>query len=357
MKRHGNLWPELVSFRNLLHAAQQAGRGKRGLANVARFRFDLENQLCRIQDDLISQSYEPGPYHTFEICEPKRRLISAAPFRDRVIHHALCNVLEPIFERCFLFDSYACRKGKGTHAAVDRFQSFARQHRYVLKCDVQKFFPSVDHELLKGLLARKIKDHDVLWLIDRIIDSSNPQDPVLRWYPGDGLLTPSERRRGMPIGNQTSQFFANVFLNPFDHFIRETIRVPGYVRYCDDFAIFGDDKAWLADVRERCRQFLRSLRLTLHPAKSVVSRTQDGCQFLGYRVFPRRRRLPRTNLVKFRRRLRIMQRDFAAGFIDCSAIRRRLVSWIGHALHADTEQLRSHILGDTIFTRTVAASC
>ncbi len=356
MKRHANLWPELVSFRNLLYAAQQAGRGKRGLANVARFRFDLERQLCRIQDELLEKTYAPGPYHTFEICEPKRRLISAAPFRDRVVHHALCNILEPIFEPTFVCDSYACRKGKGTHACVDRFQSFARRHRYVLKCDVRKFFPSVDHSLLKSILTRKIKDTDVLWLIDRIIDSSNPQDPVLRWYPGDDLLTPSERRRGMPIGNQTSQFFANVFLNPFDHFVTETLRVPGYVRYCDDFAIFSDDKAWLNHIREQCRHFLRGLRLTLHPDKSAISRVNDGCRFLGYRVFPDHRRLPRPHLVKFRRRLVAMQRGFATGEIDFGSIRRRLVSWIGHALHANTAQLRADILGDTIFARTAAAS-
>jgi retron-type reverse transcriptase len=325
------------------------------LANVARFRFDLERQLCRLQDELTTKTYEPGPYHTFEICEPKRRLISAAPFRDRVVHHALCNVLEPIFERCFVFDSYACRKGKGTHAAVARFQSFARRHGYVLKCDVRKFFPSIDHELLKSNLARKIKDIDVLWLIARIIDGSNPQEPVLRWYPEDDLLTPSERRRGLPIGNQTSQFFANVFLNPFDHFVTETIRVPGYVRYCDDFAIFGDDKPWLAHVRERCRQFLSTLRLTLHPDKSVISPVKHGCRFLGYRVFPHHRRLPRSNLVRFRRRLRAMQRAFAKGAIDTRSIHRRLVSWIGHALHANTERLRADILADTIFVRAATA--
>ncbi|MBV8611148.1 MAG: group II intron reverse transcriptase domain-containing protein [Singulisphaera sp.] len=151
--------------------------------------------------------------------EGKARQISAAPFRDRVVHHALTGVLEPIFERSFVFDSYACRKGKGTHAAVDRCQGFARRYRYVLKADVRKFFPSIDHAILKGLVARKVKDPHVLWLVDRIIDHGNPQDPVLMWFPGDDLLTHTERRRRLPLGNQTSRFFANVYLDPLDHFV------------------------------------------------------------------------------------------------------------------------------------------
>ncbi len=342
-----------MGFRNLLRAARNAARGKRHSANVVRFGFDLENQLVRLQDELVSQTYQPGAYRTFEIFEPKRRLISAAPFRDRVVHHALCNVLEPIFERTFVYDSYACRKGKGTHAAVDRFQHFARRHRYVLKCDLRKFFPSVDHEILKQVVARKIKDRDVLWLVHRIIDSSNTQEPVDCWFPGDDLWTPCERRRGIPIGNQTSQFFANVLLNPFDHFVTEQLGGSGYVRYVDDFAIFGDDKSQLSDIRDRCREHLASYRLRLHPDKSVISRTVDGARFLGFRVFPTHRLLPRENLVRFRQRLRAMQAGFANGDVDLASIRRRLVSWVGHAMHADSSRLQADILHSTIFTRTM----
>ena len=341
-----------MSFHNLLRAARNASRGKSRLANVARFGFDLEHQLVQIHDELVSRTYQPGSYRTFEIFEPKRRMISAAPFRDRVVHHALCNVLEPIFERTFVFDSYACRRGKGTHAAVDRFQTFARKHRYVLKCDLRKFFPSVDHQILKEVVAHKIKDHDVRWLVDRIIDNSNPQEPIDCCFPGDDLVTVAERRRGMPIGNQTSQFFANVLLNPFDHFVRDHLRVAGYVRYVDDFAIFGDSAAELSQLRDRCRQFLATLRLRLHPQKSVVSRTINGTRFLGYRVFPTHRRLPATNLILLRRRLRQMQKDYARGIVDLASVRRRLVSWIGHASHAETSQLRTDLLGGILFTRS-----
>ena len=167
MKRANNLCSTVTSFGNLDRATSRAAKGKRLQTNVAQFLFDRERQLFQLQDELISRTYQPGGYRTFEIFEPKRRMISAAPFRDRVVHHALCGVLEGIFEPSFIFDSYACRRGKGTHAAISRFQSYARNHRYVLQCNVRKFFPSVDHKILKQLIARKVKDQDVLWLAGR----------------------------------------------------------------------------------------------------------------------------------------------------------------------------------------------
>ena len=212
MKRHNHLWDWMTGYSNLERAAIKAARGKRRRRNVAEFLYNLETEICQLQDELRDKTYKPGAYHTFFIYEPKLRMISAAPFRDRVVHHALCSVLEWTFEPTFISDSYACRRGKGTHAAVDRFTEFARRNRYVLKCDVRKFFPSVDHEILKETVARKVKDRNALWLVDRIIDGSNPQEPVWDWFPGDDLLTRTERRLGLPIGNQTSQFFANVFL-------------------------------------------------------------------------------------------------------------------------------------------------
>jgi retron-type reverse transcriptase len=181
MKRFGNLWERIISFENLLMAAHAAARGKRFKPGIARFFFNLEPELLRLQEELSSKTYCPGPYRTFTIYEGKARQISAAPFRDRLVHHALTGILEPIFERSFIHDSYACRKGKGTHAAVDRCQGFARRFRYVLKADVRKYFPSIDHAILKRLVARKIKDPNVLWLVGRIIDHSNPQESVLMW--------------------------------------------------------------------------------------------------------------------------------------------------------------------------------
>jgi retron-type reverse transcriptase len=341
MRRHGGLWDRLVSFPNLLQAARQAARGKRHRFNAANFEFHRERELCRLQEELRRHAWVPGPYHTFTIRRPKPRLISAAPFRDRVVDHALCNVLTPIFEPTFIHDSYACRRGEGTHAAVDRFTAFARRHRYVLQCDVSKYFPSVDHRLLEEQIARKVKDTDVLRLVQQIIDHSNPQEPVQEWFPGDDLFTPASRRRGLPLGNQTSQFFANVYLDPFDHFVKEALRVRCYLRYCDDFVLLGDDTARLADLRQRCREELARWRLRLHPRKAVISRVQDGTRWLGYRVFPTHRLLPRANVVGMQRRLRRLQAGYRAGQLTGVEVCRSLAGWLGHAARADTWRLRT----------------
>jgi retron-type reverse transcriptase len=351
MKRHGSLWPDLTSFSNLHAAARKARRGKREHPNVARFEFAVEQELCRLQDELSDHRYQPGDYKTFFIYEPKVRLISAAPFRDRVVHHALYNVIGPIFERTFIPDSYACRTGKGTHAAIDRFTHFARGFPYVLKCDVQKYFPSIDHAILKELIRRKVKDRDVLRLTDLIIGHANPQEPVQAWFPGDDLFTGAERRRGLPLGNQTSQFFANVYLDPFDHFVKEQLRVRGYIRYVDDFVLFGHDPAELAWQREACRSFLARLRLRLHPAKCVISRVVDGTRFLGYRVFPEHRVLPKANIHSFQRRVRHWQADYTGWVIDWEPIRRGLCGWFGHATQADTFSLQQRLLADMVFQR------
>jgi retron-type reverse transcriptase len=334
----------------------KARRGKRHRPDVLRFHFNLEQELWRLHDELSRRDYRPGPYRTFTIHEPKVRLISAAPYRDRVVHHALCNVLEPVFERSLSFDSYSCRAGKGTHAAVDRCQEYARRYRYVLKADIRKFFPSIDHEVLKAALARKIKDRDVLWLAGLIIDCANPQERVLQWFPGDDLFTPLERRRGLPIGNQTSQFFANVYLDALDHFVKDRLRAPGYVRYCDDFLAFSDDKRALGSVRAMIVNFLDDFRLMLHPDKSVIFPTAQGIRFLGYRVFPSHRLLAKENVHRFRRRLRSMRRDFARGAITLNQVRPRIQSWIGHAMHADTYRLRARLFGDHPFHRITTES-
>jgi retron-type reverse transcriptase len=354
MKRYGYLWDELVSFRNLLHAAESAQRGKRFRPSVGAFHFQLERELWKLREELLTHTYQPGPYRSFYIHEPKKRLISAAPYRHRVVHHALTTVLEPIFERTFVRDSYACRKGKGTHAAVRRAQQFSRRYKYVFKADIAKFFPSMDHDILKRLVARKIKDPDVLWLVGQIIDGSNPQEPVTMWFPGDDLFTASERRRGIPIGNQTSQFFANVYLDALDHFILDHLRAPGYVRYVDDFLIFANDKRILHDIRARLPRFLAGFRLRLHSKKNVVFPVAEGIRFLGYRVFPTHRLLVKDNVRRFRHRVRVMQRQYAAGEIGCEQVRQRLMSWIGHAKQADTYLLRRRLFASFGFQRAAA---
>ena len=212
-RKEADLFDRIATFPALLEAAQRAAKGKRAKPGVAAFLAGLEPEVLRLERELRSGRYRPGRYTKIEIFDPKHRVVSAAPFRDRVVHHALCAVCEPIFERGFIHDSYANRLGKGTHRAVARYEAFRDRYRHVLRCDVYRYFPAIDHEILKRDLRRRVACERTLALADRIIDGSNPQEPVHLLFPGDDLLTPLERRRGLPIGNLTSQFFANVYLD------------------------------------------------------------------------------------------------------------------------------------------------
>lgn len=327
MKRYGNLWPDIIDFSNLLDAARKAQRGKRFRSNVLAFNYDLERNLLTLKTQLETKTYRPGCYRTFEIVEPKRRMISAAPYRDRVVHHALCNVIVPILESTFIHDSYANCWGFGSHQALRRFTDFARSSRYVLQCDIQKYFPSIDHEILKSLLRRKLKCNDTLWLIDTLIDGSNEQFPSVEHLPQDDLLAPLARRRGLPIGNLTSQFFANVYLNGFDHFVKETLKASKYLRYVDDFALFSDDWAFLIDARAAIEDYLSQLRLKIHPIKSQTFETQYGANFLGFRVLPDRIRVRSENLRRSRRRLKQLQINYATYRASLDDVIRSLQSW------------------------------
>ncbi|MCU0918556.1 MAG: RNA-directed DNA polymerase [Planctomycetes bacterium] len=339
MKSHKNLFPQIVSFGNLLAASHQAAQGKRERPNVILFFRRLEDHLWELQQELADRTYQPGAYHTFSIYRPKPRLISAAPFRDRVVHHALINVIGPLLERGFIYDSYANRVGKGTHRAIRRFQWFLRRHRYVLQCDIRKYFPSIDHEILKGMLHRRIADTGTRCLIDRIIDGSNDQEFVCDYFPGDDLLTALSRRRGLPIGNLTSQFFANFYLNPFDHFVKESLRCEAYVRYVDDFALFSDSKRQLQEWRSALSSFLASCRLKLHPKRVQIAPADIAHRFLGQVVQPSHRRLTGENVRRFRKRLRRWERR------PPENLRSRIASWLGHARQADTRALLVSLRG------------
>jgi retron-type reverse transcriptase len=344
MKRYGNLWEQIIAFDNLLLAARKAQKGKRFRENVLAFNYNLEQELPQLQRDLSDRTYQPGLYRTFQIYEPKPRLISAAPYRDRVVHHALCNVIVPIFERTFIADSYANRVGFGTHRALKRFIEFARNRRYVLQCDVRKYFPSLDHEILKSLIQRKIKCSDTLWLIETIIDSSNAQETVIDHFPDDDLITPLVRRRGLPIGNLTSQFFANIYLNGFDHFAKEVLKAEQYVRYVDDFALFSDDWQYLSDARLQIESYLATLRLKIHPVKSQLFETRHGATFLGFRVLPDRIRVRTENLRRARRRLRQLHTRYRSGSISQTQLTQSLQSWFAHLEQGDTWQLKQVVL-------------
>jgi retron-type reverse transcriptase len=351
MKRYGNLWPRIIDFENLLRSARKAQRGKRFRENVLAFNYSLEQELLRLHQELKGQTYRPGKYKTFQVWEPKPRLISAAPYRDRVVHHTLCNVILPIFESTFIFDSYANREGFGTHRALRRFTQHARSSRYALQCDVRKYFPSIDHAILKALIRRKIKCPETLWLIDTIIDGSNEQEPTIDYFPGDDLLTPIQRRRGLPIGNLTSQFFANIYLNGFDHYVQEQLKATKYLRYVDDFALFSDDRAFLAEARLGIEAHLADLRLKIHPIKSQLFETCHGATFVGFRVLPDRIRVRNDNLRRARLRLKRLQTAYARDRISFDRLTQSVKSWAAHLKHGDTGRLRADIFRQLVFVR------
>ncbi|WP_315788859.1 RNA-directed DNA polymerase [Fischerella sp. JS2] len=351
MKRYGNLYSQIIDFENILAAARKAQKGKRFRENVLAFNYNLEGELTKLQQELIYKTYQPGTYRTFYIKEPKSRMISAAPYRDRVVHHALCNVIVPQIESTFISDSYANRLGFGTHRALHRFTKFARSSRYVLQCDIQKYFPSIDHKILKNLLRRKIKCPDTLWLIDTIIDNSNEQLAAIEYFESDYLLTPVERRRGLPIGNLTSQFFANVYLNNFDHFVKEQLKVKKYLRYVDDFALFSDDRGFLSEARLAIEEYLAKLRLKIHPVKSQLFETKHGANFVGFRILTDRIRVRTENLRRAKRRLRKMHNDYIHGKISQEKVSQSIQSWFAHLEHGDTWQLCQQIFAALAWTR------
>lgn len=351
MKRHGHLFPRIVAFENILTAARKAQCCKRYRDDVLAFNYALEPNLARLQAELTAKTYQPGPYKTFVIYEPKRRLISAAPYRDRVAHHALCNVIEPIFNNGMIDSCYANRKGKGTHKALDQFVSLAKQYRYCLRADIEKYFPSMDHALLKDTIRRKIKCRDTLWLIDAILDNSNEQEPVGQYYGRDELLTPCYRRHGLPIGNLTSQLWANVYLSDIDHRLAGTYSMKRYLRYVDDFALFSDDRAELEAAQALLDELLSRARLRLHPVKTQITETRQGVNFLGFRVFPDQVRLRQDNLRRARKRMRSLQWKYRQGRITWTEVKNSLQSWNAHAAYGDTFRLRQHVFSALVFAR------
>ena len=321
------MYHELTSWDNLLLAYRKASKGKRGKANVAAFEHRLEDNLLALQAELRGQTYQPGAYVHFTIHEPKHRLISAAPFRDRVVHHALCNLIEPIFERSFIHDSYANRVGKGTHRALQRCQTFARRYPYVLQCDVRQFFPAIDHAILRDILARKIGDAQVLDLAGRILASGEGvlhEEYDMVYFPGDDLFA-IHRPRGLPIGNLTSQFWANCYLNPFDHFVKRELGCKAYLRYVDDFMLFAEDKKTLWAWKEAIEARLARFRLTIHSGAHPRPVT-DGIPFLGFITFPGRRRLNRRKGVYYARKLRRLTAS--------------VQGWVNHVRYGNTTGLR-----------------
>jgi len=253
MKTYKNLYSQVCDFQNLLKSYYQARRCKSKKGYIIDFEWNLEKNLFDIQKKLKDHNYQFGQYQSFYVSDPKKRLIFAAPFQDRIVHHAICNVIEPIFDRGFIFDSYACRRNKGTHKAVFRLKKFMRSFGdnkfYLLKADIKKYFLNIDRDILFQLIKKKISDQDTLWLIRAVIDSL------------DG-------KKGIPIGNLTSQLFANIYLNELDQFVKHHLKVKYYCRYVDDFVLLHQGRSQLKKWRAEIKEFLENkLQLEIHPQK------------------------------------------------------------------------------------------
>ena len=325
MKRKGYLWGDICRFDALYDAAREAMRGKRSKQAVARFFVDLEPELWQLLDDLNGRSYRPQPYRVFTVTDPKPRRICAPDIRDRVLHHAICRVVEPVLEGGFIHDTYACRRGKGTHAAIRRAQCFMRRSGYYLQLDVARFFDSVDNTVIKQILRRKLKDPDLLWLLDTIIDHRVP------------FL---EHGKGMPIGNLTSQIFANLYLDPLDHLVKDELGVKRYVRYMDDLLLFSRDKGRLWDLHARVESFLADeLSLRFKDRSTTLAPVSEGMTFLGFRVFPSVIRLTRRGWRRFRRKVIEREQGYADGACSEEELVRSAASLVGHLAHADARNL------------------
>ena len=334
MHRLSGLWPQLVQFDNLWLAWRRARKGKSRRPDVVLFELEVECHLRQLQRELVNGQYQPGAYRLFSLYERKPRIIAAAPFRDRVVHHALMNIIEAPLDRRFIDDSYACRRGKGTHAAIERYQRWSQRYRYVLQLDLQRYFPSIQHTLLKTALRARIKDQPVLDLLDQIIDAS----------PSTGGL-------GIPIGNLTSQFFANLYLDDFDHWVKEKLRVKPYLRYVDDMVFLAHDKGQLRAILPLIEAQLIRYQVRIHPNKVHIRPTRCGINFLGYQITPQCRRLANGNGYRFRRRLRTYAHLYRLGLLDWAAIDPAVQAWIGHACHGDTIGLRQTLFGHVSFVR------
>ena len=331
-----DLWQELCSYDNLFLAYTKARKHKTRKDYIIEFEKDLKDNLLLLRSELSLHCYDPKPLVNFTIHDPKMRKISKSDFRDRVIHHALCNIIEPIFEKTFIYDSYANRINKGALKAIDRFDRFKRKvtrnntlRCYVLKADIRKYFDNIEHEILLSIIKKRIFDKRVIWLIRKI------------------LANPSSSDKGMPLGNLTSQFFANVYLNELDYFVKHKLKARYYIRYVDDFVIFNTDAEILEDYKRQINLFLREkLDIELHPEKSKVLRLSERLTFLGFRIFYHHKLLKKSNMVRMKGRIEALKQEYAEKKMDYDSIYDFLEGWIAYAKNADTYNLRKRIMAE-----------
>ncbi len=306
MKSYGSLFERVVAPANLAEAMARAARGKGDRGGVARFLRDADAELAAMRVELLDGAYRPRPFQQFGILDPKPRTISCADFRDRVVHHAVCGVVAPCIERGLIADNYACRVGKGSHRALLRAKEFALRYGWFLKSDIRRYYDSVDHGILLGKLGRLCREARLLRLFEVIV-----RQPL----PGQAA------GKGLPIGSLTSQWFANLYLDETDHWLKEVRRVPGYVRYMDDLACWSDSKQELLALAADLEAFV-SERLEVHlkPERTFVGPVSEGMPFLGWRVYPRLLRQQGARLRLRRRKFAQREAQYGRGEISAAKL-------------------------------------
>lgn len=316
-----HIFYNIISVENLLVAWREFLRGKRRRRDVIKFGLNLTDDILALHRELEAKTYRHGGYHAFKINDPKPRHIHKASVRDRLLHHAIYRILYPYFDRKFIFDSFSCRRDKGTHLALDCFRDYARivsknhtRTAWVLKCDVRKFFENIDHEILKNVLAKHISDNDILWLLGEVIDSF---------------------MSGLPLGNLTSQLLVNVYMNEFDHYLKRKLKVKYCVRYADDFVILHENREYLENILPKISKFLEEhLRLSLHPNKVFIKTFASGIDFLGWVHFSHHRILRTSTKRRMFGRLKV------------SANKNTLDSYKGLLKHGNTFKLTQQLPKD-----------
>jgi len=341
----GLTYADVYSFSSLLAAFRRARRAKRGKGGEPEFYLHLEENLLRLAGQLRDRTFRPDQYRYFPLRTPKNRIVSEASFRDRIVHHSLVGALEPVFERRFVDTSYACRKNKGAHLALRDAQAAARRFPFFLKLDFEKYFDSIRHDVLCELLASRVSDDGILWLCELLMKEAR--------VPG----VERNERRGLPIGNLTSQFWANVYLDPLDHFVVGLPGISACLRYMDDGLLFAYDKAALWRARDALSDFAcRRLLLRLKTTATVVAPVTEGIPWLGFRVFPGTVRLNHNTKTRFIRRISAGMNLAAASPWDEGDQVPRAASVCGHVAHANCRALRQSLMARYLRGRGPATS-
>jgi RNA-directed DNA polymerase len=330
MKREGNLFELIIEPENLRLAFWKAKKGKQNRREVIEYEYNLEKNLFFLREQLQEGTIKIGEYHYFKIYDPKERLICAASFQERVLHQAIMNICDDNFEKYQIYESYATRKGKGTHAAINIAKVNSRSNICYLKLDIHKYFDSIDHAILKKLLRRRFKDGHLIHLFDMIINSYD-----------------SEEGKGLPIGNLTSQYFANYYLAYFDHYVKEGLKIKDYVRYMDDMVIWDNDKSKLKEYMRIIKNYLKE-ELDLELNKPSINYTAVGLPFLGYRIYDKKMKLNNRSKKRFIRKLKLYTKKLEENEWSEKEYQIHLLPLLDFVQKAETRNLRNNIINKGI---------